>query len=303
MKTILELTRVIADINYHKQQFQTQGNEKNILFINPQLSGRHLYTMLLPSQIMRSPDVATAITTISKYDPIGQLLGGKEVELTDEMIDWAEYLVFPFTTQPLVSEIYTRIRDRNPDAKIVYSIDFNFYELSAKHPYKYIFNENTVMNDVEDNIFFADIALVSNTELQKYIVNKCRELIKNKYKGVSTRLSIGYFPYMIDTKIMFENVDYEIQDLLTVKHIPTIEKELKKISEVAKAIKKKDIKKNDKKIPLISKPKKIIKSALKEIKTNGNKKAVTVDKPSKPKSETVNQSTKPKSSRKRNKKG
>ncbi len=286
MKAILELTRAITDADYHNQQFESWGREKNILFINPQLSGKHLYKMLLPSRTMRSDDICTAITTISKFDPEGQLFGGKEVELTNKMIDWADYLVFPFTTQPLVSEIYTMIRERNSNAKIVYSIDFNFYELSERHPYKYIFNESTVMNDVEDNIFFADIALVSNRELQKYIINKCKELIKDKYKGVPTKLCVANIPYMIDSSILYENVEYDMQDLLTVKHTPAVQKELEKTAEVSKVIKEKDIKKNNKKLPLKTKPKKIKKTELKSVKTNGNRKPITT-----------------KTTRKRNKKG
>lgn len=294
MKAIIELTRSMTDEAYCNQQFDTWGREKNILFINPQLSGKHLYKMLLPSRIMRSENISTAITTISKFDPEGQLLGGKEVEFTDKIIDWAEYFVFPFTTQPLVSEIYARIRERNPEAKIVYSIDFNFYELSEKHPYKYIFSESSVINDVEDNIFFADIALVSNRELQKYIITKVKELIKDKYKGVSTKLAIGSFPFMIDTSIIYENVDFDAQDIGTVIHPKEVEDEIHKTEMVSKKIKAEDVQKKQKKIPLESKPKKVSKKAIKSVKPNGNSTSKSTDKSGKSKS-----ATKP---RRRNKK-
>lgn len=270
MKAIIELERSMTDEAYCNQQFDTWGKEKNILFINPQLSGKHLYKMLLPSRIMRSENISTAITTISKFDPEGQLLGGKEVEFTDKIIDWAEYFVFPFTTQPLVSEIYARIRERNPEAKIVYSIDFNFYELSDKHPYKYIFNESSVLNDVEDNIFFADIALVSNKEFQKYLITKIRGLIKDKYKDIYTKLVVGCFPFMIDTKIMYENVDFDAQDLETVIHPDAVKAEIDKTAEVSKKIKEKDIKQNKKNIPVETKPKAVKKTAIKSVKPNGN---------------------------------
>ncbi len=270
MKAILELTRAITDEDYHKQQFDTWGRDKNILFINPQLSGNHLYKMLLPSRIMRSDDISTAITTISKFDPEGQLLGGKEVELTDEMISWGEYFVFPFTTQPLVSELYTRIREINPDAKIVYSVDFNFYELTDLHPYKYIFDEPSVINDVEDNIFFADIALVSNKKFQEFLTFKFKELVNGKYKDIPTKLVVGNFPFMIDSSIMCENVEFEAEDIITVIHTPAVQKELQKTADVSKEIKVKDIKENAKNIPVETKPKKTLQTAIKSVKNDGN---------------------------------
>ena len=268
---------MITDQDYHRQQFDTWGKEKNILFISPQLSTNHLYTMLLPSRIMRSDDISTAITTISKFDPVGQLLGGKEVELTDEMIDWGEYFVFPFTTQPLVNSMYTRIRERNGEAKIVYSIDFNFYELSDKHPYKDIFDEPSVFNDVEDNIFFSDIALVSNMIFQKYLQHKFKELIKGKYLNIHTKMVVGCFPFMIDSSIMCENVDYEGQDMVKVVHTPAVQKELNKVESVSKELKEKDIKNNSKLIPIESKPKTIKKTAIKSVKDNGNSRKSSSD--------------------------
>lgn len=303
MKAILELTKAITDDNYHSQQFDVWGSDKNILFINPQLSGKHLYKMLLPSRIMRSEGISTAITTISKYDPHGQLLGGKEVELNDTMINWAEYFVFPFTTQPL-GDLYERIREINSDAKIVYSIDFNFYELSDKHPYKYIFDELSVISDVEDNIFFSDIALVSNAKFQELLTYKFKELItKGKYKGVPTKLVVGCFPFMIDSEIMYENVEFDIQDFCTVTHTPFVKEELEKTSKVFEELKTKDIKGKDKDIPLKNtSPKPIKKSVIKTVKANGSTKKRTAAKSTTTKSTTAKSkssksSSKPSSSR------
>ena len=146
MKSVIDLVRAIGDEKNFDSQFLTRGYEKNILFVNPQLSKKHFYKMILPFFTLRLKDqnrtrVKTAITTISKYDPEGQLLGGREVEVnekTAKMYQWADFIVFPFTTQPLVSEVYAFIRKINPNAKIMYQIDFDYYNLPEQHPYKYI---------------------------------------------------------------------------------------------------------------------------------------------------------------------
>jgi hypothetical protein len=216
MKAVLDLVTAISDSDNFERQFNLDGKEKNILFVNPQLSSRHLYKMIIPFFALRSEKVATAITAISKYDPEGQLLGGKEVELNDKMIEWSDFIVFPFTTQPLVSEIYEKIRSVNPDTKIIYQVDFNYYELSQKNPYKIIFEEPSVLNSVEDNIYFSDMVLVSNKVLQDYLLKKIQEVIKEKYDDVIPNVQIGCMPIMMDTELFLGNVDYDAEQLIFV---------------------------------------------------------------------------------------
>jgi hypothetical protein len=217
MKAILDLVTAISDNNNFEEQFKVNGRDKNILFVNPQLSSRHLYKMIIPYFAMRSENVVTAITAISKYDPEGQLLGGKEVDLKPHMIEWADFIVFPFTTQPLVSEIYQMIRSVNPNTKIIYQVDFNYYELSSKNPYRIIFDEPSVLSSVEDNIYFADFVLVSNTAFQSYLLKKLESVVKEKYDNVIPNVKIGCMPIMMDTELFLGNVDNgEVEDLILV---------------------------------------------------------------------------------------
>ncbi len=227
MKNVIDLVRAIGDEKNFDSQFLTRGREKNILFVNPQLSMKHFYKMILPFFTLRYKDqhgiiVKTAITSISKYDPEGQLLGGREVEVnekTSKMYQWADFIVFPFTTQPLVSEVYEFIRRVNPNAKIMYQIDFDYYNLPKYHPYKYIFDEPTVISAVEDNIYFSDIAFVSNIILHEYLVGKLRAVVKEKYTNTQ-HPNIGFgltcIPIYLDSEISLANVDYEAQQPVSV---------------------------------------------------------------------------------------
>lgn len=236
MKSVLDLTRAIGNYDYYYSQFSKWGDEKNILFVSPQLSGNGLYKMILPFFSMFSEKVATAITSLNRYDYREQLLGGDDFTISDEMIEWADFIVFPFTTQPLVVEYYERIRSIKKDARIVFLVDFNFYELTALHPYKFMFDEPIVLSAVEDNIWFSDICLTSNQNLAGYIVNKFGAYAKSKYANTPSFLRVACMPYMIDTDIVLKNVNYEPLAPILVNnetHISETKKHIESVSKVA----------------------------------------------------------------------
>ncbi len=231
MKDILSLKRAITETEYSENMFSKWGTEKNILFVSPQLSGKHLYKSILPFQCL--PDktesgvirVATGITSLKPFDYRKQLIE-YEIELTDKHIAWADFIVFPFTTQPLSQDVYKKIRALNPRTKICYSVDFNFYELSEAHPYKNIFSDEMILSQVEDNMYFSDAVVVDNLLLVQYIFTKFKKLIEGKYKDVQGYMNLTCLPTMIDSEIVLKNVDYEPENASFVKtetiHTPAI---------------------------------------------------------------------------------
>lgn len=252
MKDVLALTKVISDPEYYSGMFDDDdnyGEDANILFVSPQLSGKYFYKSLLPFFCMddRNEDgrknTGIAITSLKKYDYEKQLLD-YQIVLNDEHVEWADVIVFPFTTQPLAEEIYSRIRELKPEAKIIYNIDFNFYELSVNHPLKEIFSEESVINDVEDNMFYADRVFTTNYFLQKYIIKKFEALSEKKFKGVDVRTGICALPTMINSDIILKNVDWnpEIPSLVDSSNkskesiapvnTPDINDKLEKINQV-----------------------------------------------------------------------
>lgn len=247
MKPILDLTKAINNYDYFHNQFKKWGNEKNILFISPQLSGKCLYKTILPFFSMFSEKVATAINGLGRYDYDEQLLGCEGYLVSDDMIQWADFIVFPFTTQPLVVEFYESIKNIKPDVKVVFLVDFNFYELSLLHPYKYLFDEPTVLSAVEDNIWFSDICLTSNSELAGFLIDKFRVYSQSKYKNTPSDLRVACMPYMIDVEIVLKNVDYEpIKGVLisNEEHISSTKKHIQEVSEKADEIKLSNIQSN-----------------------------------------------------------
>lgn len=231
MKDILSLKRAITDTDYYETMFSKWGSEKNILFVSPQLSGKHLYKSILPFQCL--PDkkedgeliIATGITSLKPYDYRKQLIE-YEIELTDKHIHWADFIIFPFTTQPLSQDVYKKIRGIKPPVKIMYSVDFNFYELSELNPYKNIFSDSMILSQVEDNMYFSDSVIVDNLMLADYLVRKVKSLMEGKYKDVQGYMGITCLPTMIDSEIVLKNVDYEPENASFVKkesiHAPAV---------------------------------------------------------------------------------
>lgn len=228
MKNIFDLKHAITNKQYFSEQFSKEKRkEKNIVFVNPQLSNKHLYKMLLPVFWFnfKESNVATAVTGISEYNAESQLFGEGEWEhLTDDMIRWATSIVLPFTVQPLVLDLYARIRNINPYVTIIYNVDFNFYELKEMHPYSYIFKEEAVIDAVEDNMFHADVILVSNFALQDYLFNVFEELMKTKYRNATRKakedsLRIEWLQLYIDNLIVLGNVEFDIQESIPSKEM------------------------------------------------------------------------------------
>ena len=219
MKVLNDIFKDINEKEFFENQFKEIHWNKNILFINPQLNGRHLYKYLLPYLFMYEYNAwATAITGIDRYKPYKEYEPIK-IPLNSFQILWADYVVFPFTFDDL-TESYKNLRKINPSINIVFNVDFNYYELSKNHSlYKDFQNRNATEN-IEKNIFYSDLTLTTNTKLTEVILDKFKELSESKFKDEKSYVSIGTLPLLIDTEIIMENIETKIQQLTLEEQKP-----------------------------------------------------------------------------------
>jgi len=213
MKEILDIYKASKSPEFIASQFKEIHPEKNVLFIQPQLNGRHFYRYILPYTTMFEYELwGTAITDMEKYKP------NKEYEpvtspLNSKQILWADYIVFPFITQEL-GEVYDRIRLINPNIKIVYNVDFNYYKLSKNHPLYEQFSPQEVIESIEDNIFYSDMTLVTNQKLSEMLIEKFgKELAESRYKDLYSNVQIGTFPVLIDDELVMENIEVDVPEI------------------------------------------------------------------------------------------
>lgn len=240
MKSVLDLTKAITDGDYYREQFQDIA-EKNILFVEPQLTSKHLYKFILPFFSFYNEKVFTAITGLTKYDPFRQIVQ-LESTLNQKEILWANYIVFPFTTMDLSKEngLYEAIREVNPNCKIVFFVDFNYYELPDNHPHNELFTFKNIIENVELNILMSDFCFTNNIYLRGYLLKKFTQLVETKYSEMEyIPVNFGSVPYLIDEQIVLQNVEFESH-----KPEPVIKKQIfEKLASVAEEIKAEDVKK------------------------------------------------------------
>lgn len=215
MKEVSDLFVALSDksTGYLEEQFKESHPNKNVLFINPQLSGRHFYKFILPSIVMYEYNVwSTALTSIDKYKPNKEYEHVK-IPLTSREILWADYIVFPFTNIDM-KDVYEDIRNINPGINIIFSVDFNYYKMTKLHPLYEKFSSEESIRSIEDNIFYSDISFVSNPNLSEFLVDKFQnELNKGRYKDEVSNTQISTFPYLLDDKIIMENIELELPEL------------------------------------------------------------------------------------------
>ncbi len=242
MKHVLELSKVITNSRYFDGQFENKENKKNILFIAPQLSSRHLYNYVLPFFSFYSDGVSPAITSLKKFNPYEQIVR-LDVTLNAKELKWANFVVFPFTTQDLSREFgfYEAIREVNPKIQIVFYVDFNYYEIPSRNHYYDLFQFPDIINQVERNILKCDLCLTTNEELDGYMFNKFNELVENKYaEEKDIFVNFSYIPILMDEEIVTQNIDFDAE-----KPKPVINRNVTiKVAKVAETIKKKDLKSN-----------------------------------------------------------
>jgi glycosyltransferase involved in cell wall biosynthesis len=229
MKEILDIFKELhnSESGYLENQFKQIHWNKNVLYVNPQLNGRHFYKYILPYIVMYEFDGwATALTSIDKYKP------NKEYELVNIPIDskqilWADLIILPFTYFNM-KDIYSKIRMINPNIKIVFNVDFNYYQISKNHPLHSIFSTADNISNIEDNIFYSDLTYVTNAKLCDVLIEKFdNELNNNKYKGIFSNVHIGTLPIFTDKDLILGNVTEELVPL------PAEEKETLRIGIVA----------------------------------------------------------------------
>jgi glycosyltransferase involved in cell wall biosynthesis len=212
MKILNDIFKDIREKDFFDNQFKEIHWNKNVLFINPQLNGRHFYKYLMPYLAMYEYNAwATAITGIDKYKPNREYESVK-VPLSSVQILWADYVVFPFTFDDL-SEAYSNLRKINPSINIVFNVDFNYYELSKQHPVYKDFQSRNALDNIEKNIFNSDLTLTTNTKLTEVLLEKFKELSESKFKDQESYVSIGTLPLFIDTEIIMENIETKIPKL------------------------------------------------------------------------------------------
>lgn len=230
MHPLTQLEDSLQKPEFYDAQFQKKGR-LNFLFVETQLSTVSLYKAIFPFFYLYDVqnniiNFSTALTGLDKYDKNLQI-ASLHTRLTDEQIEWADVIFYPFTGEDLSDE-YKRIKEK--EKTICFNVDLNFYELPQDHPLKNIFIEPVIKN-IEHNICNADYTITSNSNLQKYLAEK-------KYKG-KPKTKFAYIPYFLGGDIVNSDIEADNAMLQLLKN--TTEKNPSKIKVQSKGKKRNQV--------------------------------------------------------------
>lgn len=209
MKLITDLQKAITKLEFYDNQFK-DFDKKHILTLTCQLSAKDFYTKILPfAGLYGKNNTLTAMINLDKYDPEDQLTDLNVFYKKIEELIWADFIIVPFTIRPL-SELFKKIKQINPKCKLIFWVDYNFYELPEADPFKKHFTPETIQI-IEKNIWSSDICRVSQNNLHSYLANKLNQLAQTTFKDIHTSVSLDCQPILINEKLCLENVDYNPQ--------------------------------------------------------------------------------------------
>jgi hypothetical protein len=174
MKILSDLYKKIRETAYYRGQFSDQNDKQKILFLDPIMTDFDWYTCLIPYfAIPENENVDTALTGLYRYSELDRK---PQTVLSALEIKWANYIVVPFTLEKFYGpgELFDSIKKVNPEIKIIFTVEFDFYEIRPDH---YLLLDNPDKKDeiierIEGNCRAADRLIVMNDKLNDKLIGK-----------------------------------------------------------------------------------------------------------------------------------
>lgn len=184
-----QIVQKLNDPDFCRQEFQAKKSlgKTNVLFVNPVNNHKSLYTHMIPFYVLKSIDLFNVcITPLNDKHPV----------LSEKDVFWADTIVFPYTWQPLKA-LYGRIRQIKPGVKLIYYLNYNAWELPAGHPD----TDHINLQNIEDNIFYAGMAAVTNRRLSDYVMERISYLLATRYGANDWPGRIATIPIVLDQNL------------------------------------------------------------------------------------------------------
>lgn len=222
-------------IEYEKlfpEYFNFGSNKIKVLFISPRMDEAGWYQQILPAIYFskKGKYITSCITNISKSKQELDSTTNKFI-VPKILIKSANIIVFPFVHQDLEMP-YKAIRAINPKAKIVYTVDYNFYNVPEKHNQKKVLSDENIILCIEKNIYYSDKVFVPNMN----IIDMLSEKLQNKF-DIQKNIYVERVPYLLSPE------NYSGIDFIKDPEIPKSENKIR-IGVISKWLNQDDINKH-----------------------------------------------------------
>lgn len=172
---ITRLSTQLKSKEYHTRypQLLDKSLKTHVLFLGPYLNATGLYRTIIPYMELNNSQTHSAI--INQLIPAKENINQKAIEwhLSDEMIQWADFIVFPTTTSDLSQniELLKKI-NKKPTLKFVMDIDDNYHiDIPGQDQKKATESRKNILI----NMAKCDIVTTTNRQLGQFYLNKLKE--------------------------------------------------------------------------------------------------------------------------------
>jgi hypothetical protein len=184
-------------LNFNSQKIK-------MLFVSPRMDENGWYQQILPALYFsrKGKYVSACITNITKSKQELDCTTSKFI-IPKMLIKSADIVVFPFVTQDL-ELAYRAIRGINDRAKIIYTIDYDFYDIPELHAKAELFKKPEIIEAVNKNIFYADKIFVPSMNM----VGALGANLQNKFP-IAKNILVEHIPYLL-TPENYAGIDFQV---------------------------------------------------------------------------------------------
>lgn len=194
------------EINYRKLFpgfFQKDNPKTKILFVSPRMDETGVYNHIIPAlYLVENGKYSTScITNIEKSkQELDSSISGYTIP--EHLVKRANIIVLPFLDEDL-SGVYRALRGINENVRIIYTVDYNFYNVPRNHEKYETFRSKEAIEAVEMNMIYADKVFLPDQSFMELLGNK----LTGKYD-----IPKNLYAEIIDTYITFktyEGINFE----------------------------------------------------------------------------------------------
>lgn len=182
-----------TDNNIRFGNLDIDDGKVHVLYLAILENGTGLYRAIIPAMEMNKTDTHHAIVNQIEQQTQAIEKNGFDVKVSDQLTQWADYIVFQKSTHDLVADIKS-IKEVNtkPHLKFVMDIDDNYHapiggqQDSAPSP---------IRNQVLRNMAACDMITCSTKNLLKFYAPLLKEFCKTN--GIATSVSLRIMPNLM----------------------------------------------------------------------------------------------------------
>lgn len=179
MEEVKNLYAQVNDFNAPLiERFPQLGYDRpvHIAYMSPMYNKQGLYRSIFPALELHETEHFSTIVTNIIDDECTKNIDNFNIKLIPEIIEWADYMVYPANTQNM-GDLVAEVKKYNPFVQVVMDVDRLYHDLNPNNYATVNFRKKNPDN-LAKNIKAVDLVTFSDKATEDYYVKLCGEDIK-----------------------------------------------------------------------------------------------------------------------------